>query len=323
MGTIRTKRQDTPLTTTCPLCDRSIQGAYACTYCADTAADDLRGIAYLAPHLGAKRARHKTTWVEPTIAVVREVKWRTDDNQNHTIPAAGHAPNGATASMPFDPRITAAGNTVANLLVTIVKEIWEEIDDSPIAGRLTIGALADHAARHTQKLRLLESAPDNFRRIQWARERLEHLLDSPPAQLYLGLCHEGECVEPLYTDMPAPGVGMATIVRCRKCSTQHETEQRRETLMAGVNDYHGTAKEVSRLLRLIGGNDVSVKMIWSYAKHGLIHSVGTRTEYDTMGRPREAAVYSIGAVREAAETTKAEREQKRKHHRDTRKAEVC
>lgn len=301
----------------CPRCGRLCRAAYACKECAASAREHLQGIAYLSRHLGAKRAHVGTTWIEPTISEVRQVKWRTDDGQSHThYGLARNTPTGVETGTTYDPRVTAVERRVGNHLLRIVKVIQENIHDGYPA-RNTIAGMAAFIAKHTGKLRLLESAPEDFRDIERAHTALEDLLDSPPAQLYLGLCYEGDCTQALYVDAPAPGRSMAEYVRCRRCGTQHETKQRREQLMEGVNDYHGTAKEISRLLRLIGGADVSVKMIYSYAAHGLITQVGTRVEFDKMGRKRDAALYSIGAVRVAVEEMRDKRERQKEARRKT------
>lgn len=52
-------------------------------------------------------------------------------------------------------------------------------------------------------------------------------------------------------------------------------------------------------------------MIYSYATHGMLTACGSRREHDKTGRPRDVTLYSIGQVREAAETMQTRRKKRR------------
>lgn len=295
-------REGTPMTN-CMICGRDSNKAFACQPCADTARSNLDGIATLARHLSAKRARVGTSWNLTTYSdAPAPNRWRTDDSQQFGGVRARAVFAQGSEGLAYDPRVTDVANRVKNDLIGTVKVICES-GRADIPARASLAELARFIKPHVDWLRWQQEAPTDFGQIERAHADLERLFDRVPDQVFLGDCHTdteyGPCIEPLYAPKPAAGKEMVATVSCRRCNAQHETADRRAELMAAVDDYHGTAREISALLRNLAGDDVTVRMIYAYRSHGLVTAVGQRTERDKMGRQRDVDVFSIGAVRQA------------------------
>lgn len=299
------------MTNTCD-CSRPCGDAYACHECTRTARENLVHITDLAAALDEKRAKVRSNWDVSNLGASKPArKWRTDDNQTLTHAAAPtFRPSSALG---FDPRVSRVADQVHNGLVGIVRDMPRRTDEAPPydAGSHQI---ARWLIGQVQEIRKQETAGDTFAIIGRLVSDLHHLFDNPPPALFLGECKmidaDGEeCHESIYLD--ADKITSDTVA-CPRCGITHDVAERRKTLMQGVDDYLGTAKEISRLLRNIAGADVSPKMIHSYAAHGMLTKMGTRLEHDRDGRPRQATLYRIGQVRQAVQIVQARRQKRHK-----------
>lgn len=298
------------MTNTCD-CSRPCGDAYACHECTRTARANLVHITDLAAALDEKRAKVRSNWDVSNLGASKPArKWRTDDNQTLTHAAAPtFRPSGALG---FDPRVSRVADRIHNGLVGIVRELPRRIDEAlPYdAGSHTIARWLTHQVK---EIRLQETAGETFALIGRMVGDLHRLFDNPPPALFLGECKmidaDGEeCHESIYLE--ADKVTNAEVA-CPKCGITHDVAERRKVLMQGVNDYLGTAKEISRLLRQLAGSDVSERRIREMAGHGLLTKMGTRREFDRDGRPRDVATYRIGQVREAVDAVQQRRAERR------------
>lgn len=315
------------MTNTCD-CTRPCGDAFACTECTRTARENLRHIADLAQALDEKRAKVRSNWDASNLGKSKPArKWRTDDNQTLTHAASPtFRPSGALG---FDPRVSRVANKVQNALVGIVRELPFDLDTLPYnAGSHTI---ARWLRGHASDIRLQPEAGEIFALIGRIVGDLHHLFDNPPPKLFLGECkaefEDGECTESLYLD--ADKITSDTVA-CPRCGITHDVAERRKVLMDGVDDYLGTVKEISRLLRNIAGADVSERRIREMAGHGLLTRMGTRREYDRAGNPSDSPTYRIGQVRAVVADVQKRRDDRRaakvrKHLLDKQRREdrVC
>lgn len=299
------------MTNVCTRCTRPCGDAYACTECAKAARNNLHHIADLAAALDDKRAKIRSNWDVSNIGASKPaLKWRTNDNQTTTHAArTGFQPSTALG---FDPRVSRVANRLQNGLVGIVRELPERLQYGTLAADSGPHQIARWLSCQVQHIRGIETAGEQFDLIDKMLGDLHHLFDNPPPKLFLGECkaefEDGECTESLYLDQEKI---TSETVACPRCGITHDVEERRNVLMDGVNDYLGTAKEISRLLRNIASTDVSERRIREYAGHGLLTRMGSRREYDRNGQAHDAATYRIGDVREIAETMQAKREKRR------------
>ncbi|WP_109689530.1 hypothetical protein [Branchiibius hedensis] len=78
-----------------------------------------------------------------------------------------------------------------------------------------------------------------------------------------------------------------------------------------MDDYLGTAREISALLRQMEGGRVSTKAIAGYVRRGRLESAGDRVEFRANGATAKVPVYRIGAVRELVAKLDDERRERR------------
>lgn len=259
----------------CPRCSRVMKGdAFACTECANTARTDLHTIAEFLPWCDDKRARRRSR-----------------------LFIGSHIAN-AEQGLPFDPRVTRTLDPIRNNLTTWARLVLDESEGPTEPGDDLTGITLWLAGNCDWIATKRPWAHEAFTSFEANALALTRLFDRPPDKIYVGSCRadsgEYECREALYADSGA------SYVACPRCGTQHDVYERRQQLAGAVDSYLGTAREISRLLRLTLGEYVNERMIRAYARHGLIQPRGTRREYDKHGRPHDATLWRIGAVREAA-----------------------
>lgn len=277
----------------CPVCTRPTDG-FACETCADQAAGHLRTIADLSRYADEKRARMTTNWRSGTIG-------RTPEQP-----------------LPYDPRVTRVLDPIKADLRSLAQTVTEDAPEHGEPASSQLHHLAGWLADAMQWLRMQVQAVEEFGAIKRHHDRIVRLFDRPPDLIYVGRCDaelaEGRCTESLYVERgPA-------YVRCSRCATVHDIDSRRDALADGVDEYLGTIKEISRLCRLTLGEDVSVSMIHYYARVGMIQSHGERIEPDKMGRPRAAALYRIGEVRQAVQVMARDERKRRRVLREVNAA---
>ena len=275
----------------CRRCGRDAgRDAFACNYCADTARTDLTTIADFATHLDDKRARLGSNW------------------QNGTIGRAAETP------MPFDPRVSKVANPIRIALHGTAKIV---IDAGAVVMPLSddIYDVAEWLVTRVDWLRRQECGPSEFATFDTCRSNLEQLFDRPPDRMYIGRCHgkieDVPCAESLYVEIDDNGKPDKGTVKCPRCDQGHDVNSRREEIKAGVKDYLGTMREISRLCRLMYDDGVSMTMLYLYAERGLMESQGWRMERDAKGRNRSVSTYRIGDVEDAIKKWKAIQEERR------------
>jgi hypothetical protein len=283
---------------TCPLCSRKLSAdRYVCRECERTARSNLYTIAAFAGWCDSKRARMGSAW------------------------SVGGGSRAAEQPVPFDPRVTKVIQPIHNDLTGWARIVW---DEAPIGADeqspgLDTSSVAKWLVTHCAWMSTTRHADTAFPSFESAKVNLENLFDRPPEKVYLGRCNAdtefGPCPESLYKDVDdASGT-----IACPRCGRDTDVADRREELGEGVENYLGTARELSRLLRLVLGEQAtSAKTLWAYAKHGLIQSHGVRFEYDTLGRRREVPTYRVGDVREAARILDADEEQRKSFRKTMR-----
>lgn len=278
----------------CAVHDVPLGDAFACTRCRDTARGTLTHIADLMAAIDEKRARVRTNWAVSNIKTSKPaVKWRVTSGESQTFGArSGFA---ASSSVSFDPRVTRVADRAKNALFGSVRMLNAEGWDSDPGA----AGYARWLSRNVEAIRMRPGATEEFAAFEAIKGDLFALFDNPPDTLYLGRCSSdtefGPCAEALYVENVLP---MREAVTCQHCQAEHVVAERRKELLTGVEDYLGTAKEISRLLRNLAGKDVSKQAISRYVQMGKLAQMGKRIEWDRSGRRVEAATYRIGAVRD-------------------------
>lgn len=267
---------------TCAWCSRTTRDTYICHPCLDTTRKTLILTADLARAADEKRARLGTTWRFGTI---------------------GRSPE---APLPYDPRITPVMQALTRALHRAVDHVMEHgrptvlVADRPAAQALWLGSNLAVLAAHPDGPGLLDD-------VARAHHRLVSVFDRPPDKIYVGRCNDDGCTESLYADRDH----VATVVACRRCGSEHPIDERREELKAGVQEYLGTVRETSRLLRQTFGDDVSERTIRGLRDHGLLVARGHRVELDAQGRRREVMTFRIGDVIDAVAAMRQDKEVRR------------
>jgi hypothetical protein len=278
----------------CQRCGGDAGDLTACKRCATGARAQLEVIADLARFADEKRARVGSNWRVGTIG-------RTPDHP-----------------LPFDPRVSRRLGPITDSLNRLALRVMtddEDVTDAPTrAGSLP--AVATWLVAQVATIRTWSDAPAVFDRIDSEARAVTRLFDRPPDKVYLGACGAdtaaGPCVQDLYLER---GTAPAVVV-CPRCREVHDVDERREDLRAGVDDYLGTAKEISHLCRATLGEDVSTNMIRYYARVGMIREHGQRRELTKDNQQRAATLYRIGEVREAVEVMRVDPAERKKARRE-------
>lgn len=286
--------------TECRKCGRAAGDAFACTTCAAAARRHLADIAYLARFADSKRARLGSNW-----------------STGHTSPARVQPlPYDMRVSRVLDPAKVALHGTAR----IVLEECPEHIGDgsSPVADSLA--SVADWLIQFADWLRTRDVAAEEFDTFERLAGDVSDLFDRPPVRLYVGKCgaavqDEITCLEPLYVETDERGAPSAAVVNCPRCKATHYVTERREQLAEAVAGYQATAKEISVLCRLTEGDGVSVRMIQTYATHGLLQPRGERLALDGLGRVHRTTTYRIGDVRPAIEAWKGLLERRKRSKR--------
>ena len=284
------------MTDTCPICSRAL-GAdmFVCHECVKSARTNLESVAEFCQWADEKRARMGSTW------------------------SIGGGSRATETPIPFDPRVTLVVKPIHNDLTTWARIVWDDAPKLSDPAGMETSSIARWLVGYCAWFATRKDGQEAFSAWERARKSLENLYDRPPEKVYLGTCKAntefGPCPESLYKDVE----DMSATITCPKCGRDLDVDERKEELAVGVEDYLGTARELSRLLRLVLGEQAaSAKVLWAYAKHGLIQSHGVRVEYDTLGRRREVPTYRVGDVREAARILDADEEQRKSFRRTMR-----
>jgi len=274
-------------TTECRLCGRNAgKGAFACDTCTQTARTDLQTIAGLAGHLDGKRARRRSNWTTGTIGR-----------------------STATPLLPYDPRVSKVADPILVALHGTARIVGDATSSWPPDDSLA--GTARWLVHRCEWLRVREVGPEEFGSFETAKDALVALFDNPPTRLWMGRCGSvgpsGTCATALYVEADDEGKPDAASVTCPTCGAVHWVITRQKELAAGVADYLGTSAQISALCRHIHGADVSTAAIRGYAFRGTITAQGTRT-VETSAGPRDADLWRIGDVMDAAAATQAKRD---------------
>jgi hypothetical protein len=254
----------------------------------------LRLVADLARHADDKRARFGSSWRAGTIG-------RTPEQP-----------------LPYDPRVTTVLDKVHTAL-RAARDLAQGADPSPVLSTDHPSALAIWLTSRLDVIRRHPQGPAMFRRLTNAGEQMVALFDRPPEKVYMGRCDHDACAESLYMDRNHT----ATVVKCPKCAHETPIAERREKVALDVEDYHGTVKEISHLLRETLGDDVSRDMINGMIRRHLIHSKGDRQERDRKNELRTVAVYRIGDVQAAVAKVRQSKDERRAVRRHVREEKTA
>jgi hypothetical protein len=280
---------------TCPICSRVLSSdMFVCRECTKIARAHLSSIAKFCAWADDKRARVGSTW------------------------SIGGGSRASERPLPFDPRVTKIIQPIHNDLTTWARIVWEDAPRLSDPAGTDTSSIAFWLMTYCGWFATRQDGQDAFQAWERANQSLENLYDRPPEKVYLGRCNAstdfGPCPESLYVEAG----DVAAHISCPRCGAAIPVDERRAELAEGVEDYLGTARELSRLLKLVLGEDANPKMIWAYARQGLIHQHGVRVEQDTLGRSREVPTYRIGEVREAASILARDDEQRKAIRRTMR-----
>jgi hypothetical protein len=262
------------------MCGRDAGDAFACMTCAESARTDLTQIADFAQHLDDRRARLGSNWKDGTIGRAAEIP------------------------LPYDPRVSKVADPISIALQGTARIVID-------AGAVILPASGDihdvalWLITRCDWLRRQDVGPEEFATFETCRSNIVRLFDRPPDRMYIGRCHgvveDVSCVESLYVEIDDNGKPAVGTVKCPRCSQGHDVKSRRDEIKAGVQDYLGTMREISKLCRLMYDDGVSMSMLYLYAERGLMESQGWRMEHDIKGRYRSVSTYRIGDVEHAIE----------------------
>jgi len=268
--------------------------AFACKTCAESAKSDLTQIADFAQHLDDRRARLGSNWKDGTIGRAAEIP------------------------LPYDPRVSKVADPISIALhgtARIVIDAGAVI--LPVSGDIHDVAL--WLITRCDWLRRQDVGPEEFATFEKCRSNIVRLFDRPPDRTYIGRCQSDVdgvlCVESLYVETDDKGNPVMANMTCPRCKASHTVADRQEEIKAGVQDYLGTMREISKLCRLMYDDGVSMSMLYLYAERGLMESQGWRMEHDIKGRYRSVSTYRIGDVEHAIEAWRKIQEDARRGKR--------
>lgn len=205
-----------------------------------------------------------------------------------------HAPAGRRTGvpLPYDPRATEAAAVLKSSLVGWVRELlsWhtEEwpADDLP--------SIAVWLLARVERLVMHHAAGEAVDEICCAVRSAVRLVDRPADLVYAGPC---PCGTDLYARPEVPKV------KCRGCGDDHEVSDRREWMLAAIDDTLFPAAHMAHVLTSLGW-PCTQGQLRQWASRGRVVAHGV----DGQGRP----VYRVSEVRErlmvAREREQAKRE---------------
>lgn len=219
-----------------------------------------------------------------------DVPWLAEQLDITLAKQGSHAPAGRSAGvpLPYDPRATEAGFVLKSALVGWVRILVEAHPEGGPAD--TLPDVAVWLLARVERLAMHHdagSAVDEIRSAVWHGIRL---IDRPADLVYAGPC---PCGTDLYARPEAPQV------TCRGCGTEHRVADRREWMLAAIDDALFHAAGAAHVLTSLG-EECSAERVRQWASRGRVLAHGC----DGQGRP----LYRISELREQrAKTQKRER----------------
>ncbi|WP_190824666.1 hypothetical protein [Saccharopolyspora pogona] len=236
-----------------------------CTDCWNRLETALRSVAWLAPEL-------RTT-------VTRQAK---------TGLSIGIVTRAAETPVPVNLEASQRGDHLRDVLAAWMRCLWEDYGIGPIERCDTTARIAGWLLRHDSWCRRHPAAFDLYSEITEAVARCVQIVDRRPDRIYLAPCgaelSDGGgivCAADLY------GVEGQSIVRCRSCGTRWDLYERRDWMLAQVEDRMANSVQLSDLLASLGV-EVASSTIRTWYSTGKLDVA----DHDHRGRP----LYRVGDV---------------------------
>lgn len=172
------------------------------------------------------------------------------------------------------------------------------LNQVPMPAR-TVRSAAAWLAKHPT---LIAAHPDAARlhgRLGQLVRMAHRVIDRDPDRIYLGQCGAAVdaatvCEADIYAQPNTP------VVQCRRCGAVWDVAERRDYLLANVDEQLATPPEISRALTALG-QPVTVNAIYGYAHRGKLTQHPPHP-LDERRRPR----YRVGDVRDILDTLNPE-----------------
>lgn len=227
-------------------------------------------------------------------AALRSVAWLVDElqititRQAVTGGSVGVAARAAETPVPVNVEASGRGDHLHGILFSWMRCLWEDYGIGPIEKVRTTAGLADWLQAHAEWCRRHPAAFDLYDEIMRAVHQCRQIIDRRPDRIYLAPCGAeladfSLCPADLY------GVEGQAIVRCRSCGTRWDLTERRDWMLAQVEDRTANSVQLSGLLASMGVEVASstIRTWYSAGKLGV-------ADHDHRGRP----LYRVGDVLE-------------------------
>lgn len=248
------------MSATCTACTRPVSDATLCRHCTDTLAKALGDVTALMAEIPTTHARLSRTG---------------GDNGGR---------RSAERPLPWDERASEAAAVLDSTLTAWVHAL------GPVDWPWTPQTKAVWLLAHLEQLRQHPDAADALDEISAAVREVTRVIDRPAERWFAGTCgadtDAGACREGLYV---RPG---ATQLRCRGCGSQWDVAERREWLLAALDDTLATAGDILRGLPSIAGVDIRSGTLRQWRNREQLQAHGV----DMMGRE----LYRVGDVLDLA-----------------------
>ncbi|HEX6443582.1 MAG TPA: hypothetical protein VF053_00725 [Streptosporangiales bacterium] len=254
-------------TQTCAVCHRQHRGSNACPSCVGRVQSDLRAVPELVRELDVTRYRQDNLGADPGKSSETRLAWSEKAAEAHYV--------------------------LANTLTTWARDLWET--NGPAGALIPCGPdlasvsafllrypswIADHEA-------VAQLADEIAEAVKLARRAIDRPADT---RVYLGRCDLGDpenepCDRELYAYRSQEDV------ECPACGASWRVLERREWLLAQVEEQTATAETLAALLTRLGV-ETQVEDIRRAARDGRLTNVGIESH----SRRRR---YRVGAVLDA------------------------
>lgn len=258
------------MTPTCPLCERPVSDASFCTTCATGLLADLTKAQWLTGSV-TPRGGVVPAMSELDVTVTRQARIMATVGSRST-----------ETPLPWHEKASTSGRHLHAVLVSWALLVVEEREvQAP-----TDATVAQWLSGHVEWLRHHPAGVEALREIHAAVDGALRVIDRPVEQRWLGLCEHPTDAGPCpYSVLAEPGEHYVT---CRACGAVHDTEARRDRMLAAVDDQLSHASLIASALSGLLGQDVKPDLLRKWAERGRLIAHGV----DSARRP----LYRVGDV---------------------------
>lgn len=189
----------------------------------------------------------------------------------------------ADKPLPYDHGASVALSAIRLFLAGWVKDHCERhgrwpADDQTITLAVWLVHHINDVAHHPAAAEIAAEADDATKAARRSIDR--HTVE----KLYAGRCNVDNCDADLYA---RPGA-LTTV--CRACGIEHDTQERRDVMLASIEDTALTAGQIAVALPVLLGVEVTKARVQKWAQRGQLTAVGANLQ----GWP----LYRVGDIRD-------------------------